>query len=412
MNWCLDSISEAYLSTLKYQAFEGLQCHAESDPMKWTTLAAILTLPLVGGCIPSHAGEETSQGQLVMNRTDGVMLNQQHANLVTRWRGPMDHGAAVQADLISFRLWDARLTGSTPQLQSLPVDFIWRRGWLGTGHSPELQNPTFLRVGGKYVPNPCYRRTIASVDSDGATCLPLTNAPQLVQLGGRAEHISVSGHHVTFADGLDGTAKPCSLNLRQIAPDAPRPISSSTDATNSMSWLSERFGEETGPAYRFAVSYLPPQTAYIIDYGQAQQPIYHATCTGFRRVGQVLPLPDGVIKSKSPQNRTPISVLDIVADQGHDQPALLLAVPDGETGNRMVVVRAGRKPTAIPHFCHDCLPDIGGFFLGDPDWLLFDAGLNSVGKTMTLSLSLFDIKANREVSRTLRAPDPDNWPKR
>jgi hypothetical protein len=211
--------------------------------MKWPVIAATLTLFLVGGCIPSEAGEETSQGQLVMNRPDGVLLSQQHANLVTRWVGPMDHGAAVQADRISFRIWEARLTGGNPQLQSHPVGFVWHRAWVGTSNSPVLQNPTFLQVDGKYTPNGCHGRTISSVNSDSTTCLPLTQAPQVVQLGGRAEHITVSGHHVTFADGLDGSAKPCSVDLLQIAPDANRPITSRTDAANSMYWLIPTCGD-------------------------------------------------------------------------------------------------------------------------------------------------------------------------
>lgn len=378
--------------------------------MKSPFTVASVTL-LLGGCIPSQAGEETSQGQLVSNRPDGVLLNQQHSKLVTRWRGPMDHGGGVQDDHIDFRVWEARLTGESQKLESHPVRFVWRRGWFGTGTAPELRNPIFMRVGGKYIPNGCFDGTISSVSSNGTTCLPASKGPQVVQLGGRSENIPVSGHYVTFADGLDGNLEPCTLDLRQIAPSADIPITGNINDANYIPWDSANFGDETGPAFRFAVSYLPPQNAFVIDYGQKHQPIYRATCQGFEQVSQVLPLADGIIKSKSKENTSPVRVLDIVADKGRDQPALFLAVPDGDYGHRMVVIRSGKMMQAIPYSCHDCLPEIGGFFLGSPDWLLFDARLIPQSKAMTVSLKLFDLNENREVTRTVTAPDNVSWPR-
>jgi hypothetical protein len=385
---------------------------AEIGKMNWVPISLTLVLFALSGCIPSPAGEETNQGQLVVNRPDGVLVSQQHAKLVTRWRGPMDHGASVQADQINFRLWEAKLLGTELKLRSNPVDFVWNRGWMGTGDLPELQNPSFLTVNGRYVPNGCYRGTIAGLDSDGTRCLESTKAPQVVQLGGRSERVVVSGHKLIFGNGLGGNAKPCAVDLLKIATDADQPITSRKNAANYKGWDEGHYGEETGPAFRFAVSYLPPRDAYLIDYGQARQPIYHATCAGLRRVGRVLPLADGIIKPNSEENAWPVTVLDMVADPGDDMPALFLTVPDGESGFRMVVLRSGQQPQFIPYYCHDCLPDIGGFYLGSPDRLLFGARLMPKGRTMTLALDLYDLKAKRETTETISAPDPGGWPQR
>lgn len=376
------------------------------------SIAAVVALAVAGCGNAQGAGEETNQGQLVVNRPGGVLVSQERVNLVSRWRAPMDHGGLVQADRISFRLWEARQVGGSLQLQNHPVNFVWHRGWFGTGDSPELQNPNFLVVNGKYIPNGCFRGTISVVESDRTHCLASTKAPQVVQLGGRAEHVAVSGHHVTFGNGLDGNSKACTLDLLKIAPDADRPITSNYNAANYMGADIGHYGGDVGPAFRFAVSYLPPRDAYIIDYGQKQQPIYHASCAGFKRVGQVLPLADGILKSRSSDNTNPVRVLDMVADVGHDAPALFLAVPDGESGLRLVVVRSGQKPQVVPYFCHDCLPDIGGFYIGSPDLLLFNARLLPKAKVMTLTLGLYDLKTNRETTETVSVPDPENWQER
>lgn len=371
---------------------------------------------MVGGCIPLPAGEETGQGQ-VQNRPDGVLIAQQQIDLVTRWRPPMDHGGTVQADRIAFRLWEARFEGETAMVRSHPVAFVWQRGTMGSGDGDALRDPAFVRVGGRYLPNSCsgatlssFGATLSSVDANGTICLPADAAPQIRQIGGRVERVQLSGTRVTFADGLDGHVRPCTLDLRQIAPNAAQPFTDSIYAANSMGASRGTGPEDRVPAFRFAVSYLPPHTAYVIDHGQPDQPIYRATCGGFERVGQVLPLAEGVIRPGSEQNNMPVTVLDMVADPGRRQPALFLAVPDTDYGHGLAVIREGRAPQIVPGICHDCMPEVGGFFSSDPERLLLNAHLWQEGGATVLQLKLFDLAGNRRTTRTLRVAQPQARP--
>lgn len=372
-----------------------------------------LLVVALSGCGGAPAGDYVEQGRPVQNRADGVLFNQQHVDVVTRWRPPMDHGGTEQADRIAYRLWQLRFDADDVTATTLQVSHVWQRGWMGIGSDPErLQDPSFLRVGTRYVPNGCSGAALADVDSSGTTCQAANATPQVQQIGGRRENLVVTGTTIRFADGLDGRPAPCTLDLKQIAADADQPLTVSISAGNAMLNETDSLGYQTGRGYRFAVSYLPPGGAMIIDYGRPNWPIWRATCAGFAPAGQVLPLPDGLIRAGSQANPNGVRVLDMVADPGRTRPALFLAVPDGDYGYRLTVLREGRAPHIIPYFCHDCLPEIGGFFRSDPNWLLFDASLRGEDGVMTIGLTLFDVTGNRVVTRSYRFTDPHPWSNR
>ncbi len=351
--------------------------------------AAALLLMLAPACVPSPAGEETNQGQIVQNRVDGFLLHQQHVQLVNRFRPPMDHGSGVQADRISFRLWQARFDGDDARLSTHPVDFVWHRGWFGIGDEDVLQNPAFLALGNQFVVNGCRDGGMREATLHGTRCIAPTETPRLVQIGGRMEQLTLAGTRLTFAAGLDGRRRPCTLDLRQIATET-APIVSSDP--------------------RFVVSYLPPDTAYVVDRAEAARPIFQASCAGFRAVGAVTPVAMSVTATGPRRHFMNIAILDMVPDPDRTMPALFVAVPDGEAGYRLNVLREGRAPQIVVQECHDCLPPVGGFFRSDPNWLLLDAGLSPGNGTMTISATLFDLANNRELSQSWQVRDRERWP--
>ncbi|MEQ1688731.1 MAG: hypothetical protein ABL874_09165, partial [Sphingopyxis sp.] len=371
-----------------------------------TTLVASLFL-MMAACSGAPAGDETSLGPVVQNRPDGVRFSQQHATLVTRWRPPMDHGGETAVDRMTYRVWDVAFVGEHASAAAHPVAYVWQRGWMGMGgDSTDVMDPPFLRSGGQFVPDRCMGGTIATVEADGTTCVPTSAAPQVQQIGGRVERLTLEGTRITFADGLDGQLRPCTLDLASIAADAAQPISVRHSAASVTIGSVASLGAKTTPGARFSVSYLPPHNAYIVDHGAPDLPLWRATCAGFVAAGKTLPLPEGSIRPGSDANSVGITLLDMVADPGHSRPALFLALPDGGYGHRLAVWREGRAPQIIPYLCHDCLPGIGGFFHGDPDWLLFDVGTGRDEGHLALSLNLFDVARNREVQREFRLADP------
>ena len=343
-----------------------------------------------------------------MSRTapDGIRFNLQHATYSARMRLPMDHGGGIGVDEVKFRLWDVRFDGDRAVGQPHTVPHIWRGSWQGIADDPhQLLNPSFLMVDGHPIANGCAGQTLATVSAHGTTCLDATAAPQIRQIGGRIERVTLSGTRLTFADGLDGRSQPCTLDLASIAKNAARPLRVDRFAANGLITNDEDYAATSVAGFRFSVSYLPPTTAFVTDHGVANHPVWRATCTGFKPAGHILPLPEGTIRPGSEGNPMGVEILDMVDDPGSVRPALFLALPDGEYGHRLAVWREGRALQLIPYYCHDCLPAIGGFFRGDPDWLLFEAKTGRQGGNLALRLTLFDVAGSREVQRLFVVTD-------
>lgn len=367
-------------------------------------LIAVTGALLLSAC-GSPRGEEVSQGQIVQNRPDGLRFNQQHAQLVSRWRGPMDHGAGVQASRIDFRVWDLSFSGENASLRQSPVTYVFERAWLGGGNGP--QNPSFLTIAGQHIPNGC--ASMARADVSGILCQQPTDAPLISQIGGRSENVTVERGQLIFGDGLDGRTARCAVRLPDSGPDVSQPMPvPPPGAANSMADGS--IGSEAWPGVRFLVSYLPPDDAYIVDYAQPGLPIYRASCGGMTRAGAVVPLASQIAPGGAPVTPLRLHILDMVADPGHTQPAVFIAVDDADSGYVLAVLRQGRPPQIIPYFCHDCLPNIGGFYRGSPDWLLLDASLSPSAGQVEASLSLYDLAQKRAVTRRYSAADNARWP--
>lgn len=350
-------------------------------------------------------GEEVSQGQIVQNRPDGLRFNQQHAQLVSRLRAPMDHGSDVQANRIDYRVWDLSFTGEDASLRQSPVNYVFERGWLGGGNGPK--NPSFLTISGQHIPNGC--ASMAHADVTGILCQQPTDAPLISQMGARSENVTVERGQLIFGDGLDGRTTRCAVSLPDSGPDISQPMPvPPPGAANSVADGS--MGSEDWPGLRFLVSYMPPDYAYVMDYAQPGLPIYRASCGGMTPAGNILPLASQIAPGGAPVTPQQLHILDMVADPGHTQPALFIAVDDADGGYVLAVLRQGRAAQIVPSLCHDCLPNIGGFFRGNPDWLLLDARLTSSAGQAEASLSLYDLAQNRAVTRRYRVADRSNWP--
>lgn len=384
-----------------------------SSPAILAMLMAMAAALSLSACSEPR-GEETSLGQIVQNRPDGLRFNQQHAQLVSRWRGPMDHGPGVQASRIDFRVWDLRFAqndapGGNATLRQSPVAYSFERNWLGSGNGP--QNPAFLTIGGRNIPTDCFSHDIARADRSGTMCAQPTDTPAISQTGGRFENLTVSRGQLVFGDGLGGRNTRCAVNLQQGGPDISQPMPVPLSAANMTADGSA--GSENWPGWRFAVSYLPPDYAYVVDYAQPTLPIYLASCGGMELAGHILPLPAGVDTGGAPVTPHRLRLLDMVKDPGQSQPAVFIALDDRRSGGYILtVIRQGRAPQVIPTFWHDGMSDIFGFYRGSPDWLLLDASLSPRAGQMTAQLSLYDLAHNRGVTRRYSVADTSRWPAR
>lgn len=353
-------------------------------------------------------GNVIEGGQVFANTSDGVIVSLTNIDLVSRLRIGMDHGGDTQPDRIRYMVWQLRFDGAKQAAYRLPVSFVWHRGLLGTGDPEELRFPTFVRSGDTYVPNGCLFTAIAAIGPERTECLPGSAAPLIMQLGQRAERVMVRDTKLTFADGLDGKGGSCTLDLERIAKGVATPLVAREGAANYYWGPGGTYDGNGNTAFRFAVSYLPPGYAYLIDYGQAQQPIYRVSCAGFELVGQVLPDATRLIAAGAEANTRQPRVVDMVADPGGKRPALLLELPDGDYGLRTVVLRSDGSAQEIPNICHDC-PVAAGFFAGDPGWLLTSAGPDLRGGKVVLGVGLIEVATGKESSRELAFALPKDW---
>ena len=356
---------------------------------------------LAGGC--DHVTKSWFQADVV-NRPDGAILVWRHDSMRHHLRlSPVDPGATHIEESSLFHAWASRV-GADGRLASSPVALDYR--W--THDDDQMrQFPSYTLVRDRLIAHQCYQSSnIVAIRPTGVRCDPL-GWRVYEQIGKRAEAIYRSQDALVFDAGLGGSSHACAVSLRPLGGEVLGAFRRTRHYAD---------GPQADPEPRFAISWLPPRPAYLIDYAGEDLPIFEVTCGGLRRIGALLQIPALADLVRQERFRESIEVSDIVPTADPDNPALLLTWDEGEIPLNHVsaVVRPKSGLRRLPRRISEQLGldrgvcRCGAFWAGNADRILIDVSSNDQGDQASIGFEIYDVAAGRMISlRTRYRLDPD-----
>ena len=333
----------------------------------------------------------------VVARADGIVLIWRRDLNERRGRFWMDHGPEstnVQSDFYAFET--TVRAGGAISTRELEMEHRWV-----LGDNDWKQFPAYLLADGKVLVHRCHRLAdIVAIGPTGVRCEQRTY-PVYRQIGTRAERLYRTGNSLIFAAGLDGHSRPCAVSLEPLGTDLNKPFGRVRHYSG---------GEvERDISGRFAVAYLAPRVAYVVDQA-GEMPIYRANCDGLRKIGSLLESPALEAQASEQEFREFVEVLDIVPTENPDDPALLLSwrkIDNGVAGKAYGILGPKGRLQRLPTRVEEQLGFDGGicmctaFFGGTAHRILLDVSAKVEKGVADVRFEVFDLdEARTEVIRT------------
>lgn len=344
-----------------------------------------------------RSGSVTWHLAKVVNRPDGAALvwnrtRSREGMSLPLWR---HHRSRVdlEAELRAFSVAIRR--GGPISTAPLQIDVRWK-----PGQDEQILFPRYLVNKERVLTHNCVSDEVTGIEGERIVCGSVIGLYD--QVGNRAEAVYRRGSSLVFAAGLDGRAAPCAVDLSPLGENVGEPV------IRRRTYVT---GAKDERHARFAVSYLPPHSALVADYGGNNIPIYRVRCTGIERLGALLENRDvAELIREVPERLGYIEIVDMVPSPGSGRAALLVrwaVLTQRNYSRRYAALTLPGPLRLLPERVQRTLGSNGGlcrctgFWASDPGTLLVDLRDDNDGSRAELGFRLLDLTSMRE--RTVTA---------